>query len=348
MTQWPYDHFPTGGDEGGIPPIDDELRIHLDAVLGTVPESRIGSGELGFGKLLALVDRLAAAERTEFAADGRPSLRSAVAEAIAGNRKLAEATAEELRTLAGSLQATTPSDAADGGELTQRVLDAERTLLAELTRELTELAHRQLDGTDSFNIVLFGRTGTGKSSLMEALRHGDGHAISPGDSDWTTTVDPVSWAHCRLVDTPGIEGWGRTMSRRDLEEQAREELVTADIVILCFDTQNQKAGEFRKVAAWIAEYRKPVVAVLNVRPPNWRFPTRVPRRAVRQRSSQTVAEHATHIREGLTRDRPDRHADHRAQQPASGLRPGPQAILGARRSSWRPCWPIARRASTSS
>ena len=177
---------------------------------------------------------------------------------------------------------------------------------------------------------------------MEALRHGDGHAISPGDSDWTTTVDPVSWAHCRLVDTPGIEGWGRTMSRRDLEEQAREELVTADIVILCFDTQNQKAGEFRKVAAWIAEYRKPVVAVLNVRPPNWRFPTRVPRRAVRQRSSQTVAEHATHIREGLTRDRPDRHADHRAQQPASGLRPGPQAILGARRSSWRPCWPIAR------
>ena len=240
---------------------------------------------------------------TEF--DGRTSLQEAVARAIAENRELARVTADELLALADALRPTTSPTLLAGAEqfadsAAELVLDAERTLLAEITDKLKELAHRQLDGTDSFNIVLFGRTGTGKSSLLEAFQHGDGESISPGNSDWTTTVNPVSWAHCRLVDTPGIEGWGRTMSREDLEEQARQELITADIVVLCFDTQNQKAGEFRKVADWIAEFRKPAIAVLNVRQPNWRFPRRVAKRTRRLRASQTVADHAAHVDEGLT------------------------------------------------
>ena len=70
-------------------------------------------------------------------------------------------------------------------------------------------------------------------------------------------------------------------------------------MLLCFDTQHQQAGEFRKVAEWIAEFGKPAIAVLNVRLPNWRFPTRVPQAAVRGRLSQTVAEHAQHIRQEL-------------------------------------------------
>ena len=194
MTQWPYDHFPTGGDEGGMPPIDDELRIHLDAVLGTVPESRIGSGELGFGKLLALVDRLAAAERTEFAADGRPSLRSAVAEAIAGNRKLAER-GGGLRTLAGSLQGR---EAVRRGPTSKKPrqqvsLDTEQTLLGRrLTRGRRELASRRLQRLDSFDIVLFCRARDGQeSSLIEALRRRierTTRSLAPASGSSTTTV----------------------------------------------------------------------------------------------------------------------------------------------------------------
>ena len=298
MTRRPIDDDgPTDWEEDTMPTIDDELGAFLDAELDAYfpPEPAID-----FAKFFASIDERVTSETTDRRHEGWPSLRDAVARAIAENRELAIATADELLTLAKSLRLTTPADVITDGHPTLRVLRAERELQTELTRELEELAHGQLDGTDSFNIVLFGRTGTGKSSLLEALKHGDGEEISPGDSDWTIAVNPVDWAHCRLVDTPGIEGWGRTMSRGDLEEQARRELVTADIVILCFDSQNQKAGEFRKVATWIAEYRKPAIAVLNVRQPNWRFPPRVPRRAVRLRSSQTVADHAAHIHEGLT------------------------------------------------
>ena len=174
----------------------------------------------------------------------------------------------------------TPGEAAEAVGL---VLDGERELLSEITGQLTELAAEQLTDMDNFTIALFGRTGVGKSSMVEALSTGDGASISPGDSDWTTTVRPVDWESCRVIDTPGIQGWGRTTTRSELEERARQALLSADIVLLCFDTQHQQAGEFRKVAEWIAEFGKPAIAVLNVRLPNWRFPPRAPRAAVRGR-----------------------------------------------------------------
>lgn len=233
--------------------------------------------------------------------DGANSLQAATSIAVAENQLLARQTADELLTLAASLQITRTGAAWAGetDEAAAAVLTGERNLLAAITGQLEELAHQQLDGMDAFNIALFGRTGAGKSSLLEALSAGDGGSVSPGESDWTTTVRPVIWQSCRVIDTPGIQGWGRTTARQELEERARQALVTADVVLLCFDTQHQQAGEFRKVADWIAEFRKPAIAVLNVRLPNWRFPTRVPRRAARQRLSQTVAEHAAHIREEL-------------------------------------------------
>ncbi|MGH3751705.1 MAG: GTPase [Pseudonocardiaceae bacterium] len=232
---------------------------------------------------------------------GANSLQAATSIAVAENQLLARQTADELLALAVSLR-TTRFGAARAGDIDEAVtavLTAERDLLVTITGQLEELAHQQLDGMDAFNIVLFGRTGAGKSSLLEALSAGDGGSVSPGESDWTTTVRPVTWKSCRVIDTPGIQGWGRTTARQELEEEARQALVAADVVLLCFDTQHQQAGEFRKVADWIAEFRKPAIAVLNVRLPNWRFPTRVPRRVARQRLSQTVAEHAGHIREEL-------------------------------------------------
>lgn len=242
---------------------------------------------------------------TDAPRDGWSSLKDAVARAIADNKALAGQTADAFLALSEALQPTQPPPPLAGTEAfadspAELVLDAERALLAEVTSGLKDLAHQQLDAMDTFNIVLFGRTGAGKSSLLEALSHGDGGSISPGDSDWTTEVNPTDWAHCRVVDTPGIEGWGRTVSRAELERQARQELITADVVLLCFDSQSQKVGEFRKVADWIAEFRKPVVAVLNVRLSNWRFPTRTPRRVTRMRLSQTVADHAAHIHEVLS------------------------------------------------
>ena len=81
--------------------------------------------------------------------------------------------------------------------------------------KIGDLFERQSAALQTFNIVLFGRTGAGKSTLISAMTRGDGAAVSQGESDWTTQVEPLEWHSCRIYDTPGINGWGRTESRAD-------------------------------------------------------------------------------------------------------------------------------------
>ncbi|MFJ7165121.1 GTPase [Streptomyces globosus] len=171
-----------------------------------------------------------------------------------------------------------------------------RTRAAELLGELTGT---RLSAMDTFNVVLFGRTGVGKSSLVEALTGGDGRRISPGRTDHTTRVEEVRWAGLRLFDTPGTNGWGHDGDNSELEEQARRAVLTADLVLLCFDDGSQLEGEFAKIAAWVLAYRKPAVVVLNCVERPWRDPGMVSQGVVRARLSATVAEHAAHIRDWL-------------------------------------------------
>lgn len=167
-------------------------------------------------------------------------------------------------------------------------------------RRVGELLRRQEASLNTFNLVFFGRTGVGKSSLVEALSRGDGKAVSEGPSDWTREVRAVRWRSCRLVDTPGIGGWGRGIARAELEARARSAVETADVVLLCFDNQNQQATEFARVAEWVQAYGKPAIALLNVRNHAWRRPDRARTRAERRQYSKPVADHGVHIEEELT------------------------------------------------
>ncbi|MER6677928.1 GTPase [Streptomyces sp. NPDC000983] len=227
-------------------------------------------------------------------------LRAAAARAVTESAPLARELAARLREVEQRLGRTTP--VSDGTALTkeQRALCAEdrrlRGRAVELVRELTGDRLRALD---TFNVVLFGRTGAGKSSLVEALTGGDGARISPGRPDHTTQVEEVRWAGLRLYDTPGTNGWGRDGDNRYLEEAARKAVLVADVVLLCFDDDSQLEGEFAKVAQWVLAYGKPAVVVLNCKVPIWRAPDEVAEREVRVHLSTTVAEHATHIREWL-------------------------------------------------
>nr|WTB35297.1 50S ribosome-binding GTPase [Streptomyces sp. NBC_00830] len=175
-----------------------------------------------------------------------------------------------------------------------RLDDFTRGFPGELRRHLD----RERESLGSFNIAFFGRTGVGKSTLLSAFGQLDGEYVSPGVSDWTTEVRPIEWRDCRLFDTPGINGWGRTESRDDLEAKAREAVEIADIVLLCFDNQSQQEMEFEKIAAWIRDHGKPVVAVLNVRNPRWRHPAKVPE-ARRRNLSESVRQHTDNIRTQL-------------------------------------------------
>ncbi|MET8118207.1 GTPase [Micromonospora sp. NPDC005291] len=178
--------------------------------------------------------------------------------------------------------------------LISRLDDFTRGFPGEMRRHLD----RERESLGSFNIAFFGRTGVGKSTLLSAFGQLDGEYVSPGVSDWTTEVRPIEWRDCRLFDTPGINGWGRTESRDDLEAKAREAVEIADIVLLCFDNQSQQEMEFEKIAAWIRDHGKPVVAVLNVRNPRWRHPAKVPE-ARRRHLSESVRQHADNIRTQL-------------------------------------------------
>ena len=231
------------------------------------------------------------------------SLEEAVARAV--REGLAEAQALE-RSVAGSAQLLRQV-AARVRPWCQRPEDEEDPFVAfgQIAHaggsDLEDLFARQRKVLSTFNIAFFGRTGAGKSSLLTAMGELDGERVSRGESDWTTVVEPVPWRGCLLYDTPGINGWGRTRSRAELEEAARRAVEVADVVILCFDTQSQQASEFEKIAAWVIEYSKPVIAVLNSRNPRWRMPARVATRSARRTLSQPLREHAQNIADELAR-----------------------------------------------
>lgn len=178
-------------------------------------------------------------------------------------------------------------------------VDALVTAVVTARQRTTERLAAQAARLETFNLVFFGRTGAGKSTLIEALVGGDGESISPGNMDWTTDVGEVRWRGCRLIDTPGIGGWGRTVDRHILEARAERAVADADVVILCFDATAALADEFRKTSEWIARYGKPAVAVLNARNARWRMPKRVPTERERRQLSLTMLEHAEHIRQEL-------------------------------------------------
>ena len=149
---------------------------------------------------------------------------------------------------------------------------------------------------ETFNIVFFGRTGAGKSTLLSAFGELDGAAVSPGESDWTMESSSVLWKGCRLYDTPGINGWGRSKKREHLEATARKAVEVADVVVLCFDSQSQQAGEFAKVSEWVRHFGKPTIAVLNSRNLRWRHPAKVADQTARKNISVSVRQHAANIR----------------------------------------------------
>lgn len=225
-------------------------------------------------------------------------LAAAAAEAVTRSRKEAEHLLMDVDLLGLELHASAERlaqwEILPGDPIAQY-----RKVVDQLTAGATRDFDQQLDGMETFNIVLFGRTGAGKSSLISAMARLDGSRVSQGESDWTVEAAEVAWRGVKLFDTPGINGWGRLESREVLEQRARDEVKKADVVLLCFDNQSQQAAEFQKVARWVKDFDKPVVAVLNNRNPFWGMAGKVPSEKARRSLSQTVRQHVSNIEDNL-------------------------------------------------
>lgn len=79
----------------------------------------------------------------------------------------------------------------------------------------------------------------------------------------------------RILDAPGIDEASTSTDPEQAQRnqnEAENAVLQSDLVILCFDTQNQKASEFSQVLKWVHEFSKPWVSVLNVRNALWRSP----------------------------------------------------------------------------
>lgn len=225
-------------------------------------------------------------------------LRQATDAAVVASKPLATELADVIKHVVSEMQRAGSKLPDSADESSRELLDAAQDVYRDVVTQLDDVL-TVLRAIETFNIVLFGRTGAGKSCLIEALSRGDGATISPGESDYTTEIRPLGWRSCRIHDTPGIRGWTSGF-REDLEKRAHRAVAIADIVFLCFDTQSQQDGEFRQVAEWVTAYGKPAIAVLNCRHSRyWRVPVAVELRSARMQMSRPVREHADYIREQL-------------------------------------------------
>lgn len=135
-----------------------------------------------------------------------------------------------------------------------------RTLPAEITRGL-EAAESMSDS--GLRVVLMGRTQAGKSTLFEALSHGDGCRIGDGRQGFSRNVcerDVVEVPGVMLVDVPGVGG----ADGLEDSEVAFAEVPRADLILWVAANeplQEETARALRNLA-WLG---KPILVLLNFR-----------------------------------------------------------------------------------
>ena len=113
---------------------------------------------------------------------------------------------------------------------------------------------------DKFSIALFGRTMTGKSTLMEILTKGDGSSIGKGSQRTTRDVRGYEWKGLKITDVPGIAAF----EGREDEEKAFEAAKLSDLVLFLI-TDDAPQDEEAKCLARVRELGKPILGICNVK-----------------------------------------------------------------------------------
>ena len=161
----------------------------------------------------------------------------------------------EAVRLAAKGRGLRPDDNRAYDQLSRAVADmsgAHRTALQELEDNRKRLG--------AFSITLFGRTMTGKSTLMEVLTGGDGSTIGKGAQRATRDTREYEWNGLRILDVPGVAAFGGDVDERVAYEAAQQ----ADLILFLITDDAPKPTE----AEHLAELRRtgnPVLGICNVK-----------------------------------------------------------------------------------
>ena len=109
-------------------------------------------------------------------------------------------------------------------------------------------------------VVMYGATNSGKSTILEALSHGDGQTIGTGEKDFTRRSRGIPYGPLLLVDTPGIEG-----GEGKLRQLTRTAVRKAHVVAVVTGTGKEpERGALHKVAK-DAQRAGEILSILNLR-----------------------------------------------------------------------------------
>ena len=171
--------------------------------------------------------------------------------------RIVERSKGEIETvrLAAAGRGLRPDDNQIYDQLAQAVADMSEAHQAAL-KEIED--NRQRSG--AFSITLFGRTMTGKSTLMEILTRGDGSTIGRGAQRATRDTREYDWNGLRILDVPGVAAFGGS---RD-EQMAYEAAQQADLILFLITDDAPQPADAEHLAR-LRRTGNPVLGICNVK-----------------------------------------------------------------------------------
>ncbi|MHA4146233.1 GTPase domain-containing protein [Bacillus cereus] len=126
--------------------------------------------------------------------------------------------------------------------------------------ELTKALDQKQRHLNSFTLSLFGKTKAGKSTIREALSHGNGETIGKGAQRTTRDILEYNWNGLRLLDVPGFEAF---KGDKDTDK-AHDVIDQSDMILFLTSDDSVQPGEFDEMSR-LQELNKHFFVVMNVK-----------------------------------------------------------------------------------
>ncbi|MCD4542278.1 GTPase domain-containing protein, partial [Klebsiella pneumoniae subsp. pneumoniae] len=110
--------------------------------------------------------------------------------------------------------------------------------------ELTKALDQKQRHLNSFTLSLFGKTKAGKSTIREALSHGNGETIGKGAQRTTRDILEYNWNGLRLLDVPGFEAF---KGDKDTDK-AHDVIDQSDMILFLTSDDSVQPGEFDEMS----------------------------------------------------------------------------------------------------